>query len=141
MGSYHGLVCERLDLLDGLGGTLLEGAAVQLGDTVSIRFLGRGRLSFFFSGSCVANQQFSGRRTLLWRWMVYSRATTCSRAPLPAGFFPLVVDDIAAKRVTGQIPNILSAGWKEGIRGVARLAYLLVCGCRTGAGCRIVRAR
>ena len=128
MGSYHGLVCERLDLLDGLGGALLEGAAVQLGDTVSIRFWVVAVFRFF--GSCVANQQFSGRRTLLWRWIVYSRATTCSRAPLPAGFFPLVVDDIAAKMVTGQIPNVLSAGWKEGIRGVARLAYLLVGGCR-----------
>lgn len=26
--SYHGLSCEVLDLLDGLGGSLLEGGAV-----------------------------------------------------------------------------------------------------------------
>jgi hypothetical protein len=34
-----------------------------------------------------------GKRTLLWRWMVYSRETTWSMADLPAGFFPL--DDIS----------------------------------------------
>lgn len=53
MGSYHGLVCERLDLLDGLGGTLLEGAAVQL-RTQSV--FGSVEAIFVFFGSCVAEQ-------------------------------------------------------------------------------------
>ena len=34
-GAYHGLVCEFLDLLDGAGGSLLEGDAMQLNETVS----------------------------------------------------------------------------------------------------------
>lgn len=48
VGTYHRLLGEELDLLDGLGGTLLEGLAVELyvasSKKVSIR-----RSFFFFS--------------------------------------------------------------------------------------------
>lgn len=94
--AYHGLVGELLDLLDGTGSPLLEGDTVQL---FHARLSAIRRPVHQVLPIVLAIAFFSavglGKRTLLWRWMVYSRATTSLRADrvvLP----DFLVDDISA---------------------------------------------
>jgi hypothetical protein len=96
MKSYHSLSSESLDLLDGAGSSLLEANTMHLLNTLAqhcsktvVRLRGPkidpGRISI-----CKRK-----KRTLLWRWMVYSRATTSAMAErwaLPEDF---LADDIS----------------------------------------------
>lgn len=96
--AYHGLVRERLDLLDGTRSTLLEGNTMQLHnsplalvpDANTTISLVQALLSLLTMRSawrdCVG-------RTLLCMWMVYSRATTSAMAERPC-LPDFLVDDI-----------------------------------------------
>jgi hypothetical protein len=118
--SYHSLVCEFLDLLDGLGGSLLEGSAMQLFNSMSATI----EFQSWHIRLCRPSElvvEEGGAHTLLWRWMVYSRATTCSMADLPAGFFPL--DDIST---IAKSELLISRRWLLGVGSLAGMGVVRV---------------
>lgn len=91
MSAYHRLVRESLDLLDGAGSSLLEGHTVHLfKDEIRQHVCIRTQKQLHHG---MASSRLV-RRTLLWRWMVYSRATTSEMAERPC--LPVfLVDDIS----------------------------------------------
>lgn len=94
LNAYHRLVSESLDLLDGTGSSLLEGNTVHLLNTVpSVLAIPKYHLLHYRKFAFV----MVGKHTLLWRWMVYSRATTSAMAERPCLPVFLVVDDISTK--------------------------------------------
>lgn len=93
--AYHRLVRESLDLLDGAGSSLLEGNTVHLFTKEIYQHIVHSSpviVNRFSSSASVWKE----KRTLLWRWMVYSRATTSEMAERPCLPVFLVVDDISA---------------------------------------------
>ena len=95
--SYHLLLGELADLLDGVGGPGLEGVAVELNrDDPSVRTPHPIIPSnIVFKTSSLPTLRDTGeKRTLLCMWMVYSRATTSAMAERCCVFFPFVVADI-----------------------------------------------
>lgn len=95
-GAYHGLVGERLDLLDGAGGALLEGHAVQLLEDKNSSAFIIACIQLTSAPQAPEMLVLGRRRTLLCMWMVYSRATTSAMAERPCLPVFLVVDDISA---------------------------------------------
>ena len=106
--TYHSLLSESADLLDSTRSSLLEADAVDLSsmlDVCSCLSLPSNALHSIhpsFDKECTKIPAIRGlhqtERTLLWRWMVYSRATTSSMAErplLPAGFLVWVLEDMA----------------------------------------------
>ena len=112
--TYHGLLSETTDLLDGAGSPLLEADAVDLYTNqpcspsvfrpipaqLSRHPNQRNRSGRVPAQLCRPLMDFNklNQHTRLWRWIVYSRATTSAMAlrwVLPEAF---LVEDISARR-------------------------------------------